>query len=135
MRTTVAASRSCSYHQIDNPAEIIMAVQGSAVDLDDAGVLTSRTTGIPAGSTTAYTYRQQAALGNLALENATIADAGCVMLVLPCRGGKCVLDGDAAGESMDFELSTRAQADSLLKSLRAIAPFYPDGVGVLRDRR
>jgi hypothetical protein len=135
MRAIAAGSRSCSYHQIADPAEIIMAVQGSGIDLDDSGVLTSRTTGVPAGSAVAYVYRQQAALGNLALEKATIADAGCVMLVLPCRAGKCVLDGDAASESMDFELSTRAQADTLLKNLRAIAQFYPDGVGVLRDRR
>jgi hypothetical protein len=135
MRAAAAASGACSYHATGNPADIIMAVQGSGVDLDDSGVLTSRTTGTPAGSTTAYVYSQRAALGNLALDRATVADAGCVLLVLPCRGGKCVLDGDTAGESMDFQLRTRAQADTLLKALRAIAPFYPDGVGVLRERR
>jgi hypothetical protein len=102
-----------------------------ALELDDAGVLTSR---YVLSTRPGQGYAQGAAIANLSLAAAQIQDRGCQVVSVPCKAGRCVRFEENANPSLTFFVETAAQANRVLNALRALAPLYPNGAGELRPQ-
>ena len=77
------------------------------------------------------------AIANLDLDDPLINDhdPGCLLVTLQCKGGaQCVRQGNDAMPYLQFWMNTREQTSSIIDALKAIAAFYPDGQGEIRDR-
>jgi hypothetical protein len=102
-----------------------------ALDLDDAGVVTSR---YVLSTRPGQGYAQGAAIANLSVAAAQIQDRGCQVVSIPCKAGRCVRFEENANPSLTFFVQTTDQANRILNALRALAPLYPSGAGELRSQ-
>jgi hypothetical protein len=101
-----------------------------SLDLDDTGVITSR---YVLSTRPGQAYAQGASIANLSLLAAQIQDrGGCKIVSIPCKSGQCVRFEENANPSLTYFVETMEQANKILNSLKAIAPFYPDGAGQIR---
>ena len=112
-----------------------MQITSSTFDMDDYGVVIAAQS-----STTVMTdgphvvrFADGAAIGNLDLDQPTIVQQGpnCLSVLLACRNGSCVRRGNAVDSGWAFYVNNRDQVNVVLDALRAIAPYYPDGKGVI----
>ncbi|HEY1891770.1 MAG TPA: hypothetical protein VGG63_15275 [Steroidobacteraceae bacterium] len=112
-----------------------MQITSSTFDMDDYGVVIAAQS-----STTVMTdgphvvrFADGAAIGNLDLDQPTIVQQGpnCLSVLLACRNGSCVRRGNAVDSGWGFYVNNRDQVNVVLDALRAIAPYYLDGKGVI----
>jgi len=106
-----------------------MHYNSSRFDMDDSGVVISSHS-LTSGTTLAY----GAAIANLDLAQPRSIPQGssCVVIALDCKRGACVRAGDRADLTLQIMVNSRDDVDTVLSALRAIAPYYPDGLGELK---
>jgi hypothetical protein len=134
-----ASVQACREYTDTTKTQLAMSVESSGFDLDDYGVLVSRTVATTPSHAQRIGYGQGAALANLDLQHAEIVDQGCMLLVIRCRNGSsCIRSqsvqrggdtGDIGVSFLSFEINTREQGAKILDALTAAAPFYPAGDG------
>ena len=139
IRDVLGSVQACEEYTDTAKTQLSMSVESSGFDLDDYGVVVSRTVATTPSSAQRVGYGQGAALANLDFQHAEFTDHGCMLLVIHCRNGSsCIRSqaaqqggetGDYAVSSLSFEINTREQAAKILDALVAIAPFYPAGDG------
>jgi hypothetical protein len=131
IKSVLGAIKSCSLYTSASRENLLWSVMSPALDLDDAGVLTSR---YVLSTRPGHGYAQGAAIANLSLAAAQIQDRGCQVVSVPCKAGRCVRFEENANPSLTFFVETAAQANTVLNALRALAPLYPNGAGELRPQ-
>jgi hypothetical protein len=129
IKSVLGAIKACPLYTSDSKENLLWSVMSPAIELDDAGVVTSR---YVLSTRPGQGYAQGAAISNLSLTAAQIQDRGCKVVVIPCKSGRCVRFEENANPSLTFFVETTEQADRVLNALKALAPLYPNGVGELR---
>jgi len=129
IKGVLGAIKSCPLYTNASKENLLWSVMSPALELDDAGVVTSR---YVLSNRPGQGYAQGAAIANLSLAAAQIQDRGCKVVVIPCKSGRCVRFEENASPSLTFFVETTEQANRVLNALKALAPLYPSGAGELR---
>jgi len=150
VKDVMSAFHACTLYSDSTKSAVFSSVSSVGFDLDDYGVVVSRSVESRATaaaiapmspSSSAFNLQRGASLANLSLADARMEEQGCVVLSIPCKKSSgsvitCARMGknDAVGH-LEFRINTEEQGNRILKALKAIAPFYPDGGSVVPDNR
>jgi hypothetical protein len=129
IKSVLGAVKSCALYTSATKENLLWSVMSPALDLDDAGVVTSR---YVLSTRPGQGYAQGAVIANLSLTAAQIQDRGCQVVSIPCKAGRCVRFEENANPSLTFFVQTTEQANRVLNALKALAPLYPSGAGEQR---
>jgi tetratricopeptide (TPR) repeat protein len=123
IRTTVSSVQNCQ--------GLIpwMQFTASHFDMDDSGIVTSSH---PLSTGTDIAYGAALANLNLAKARTVPQKSGCLVVVIPCKGGSCVRLGNRASDEWQIIVQTGDDVNTVLAALSAMAPYYPDGQGEIR---
>jgi hypothetical protein len=138
IRDVIRGFHACTAYRDVTKRNVLSSVSSVDFSFDDFGVVESRTVESRPPSSTIINVRRGAALANLKLDDAGIEDRGCVILSIPCKDGVCMrtmmAGEDRAYSNIMLFVNTTEQGNGLLKALKALAPFYPDGGAVPHSR-